>query len=86
MIIFGIVGYILNQFKIDLISLLLGFVLGPRVEVNLKRALISANGRVSDIFNRPLAVIFLTISFLFLFWPLLKKIPEKINRIRGARQ
>jgi putative tricarboxylic transport membrane protein len=73
MIVFGIVGYIFNQLKIDLISLLLGFVLGPHVEVNFKRALIAADGNVGDIFTRPVAVVFLVIAMLFLFWPLIKK-------------
>ena len=73
MIVFAIVGYILNQFKIDMVALIIGFVLGPMVENHLRRALIASNGRFSDIFNRPLAVIFLSVSLLFLFWPLIKK-------------
>jgi putative tricarboxylic transport membrane protein len=74
MIIFGIIGYVLKQLQVDLISLLLGFVLGPLVEVNFKRALIAADGQLSNILTRPVAVVFLLISILFLFWPLIKKL------------
>jgi putative tricarboxylic transport membrane protein len=73
MVTFAIVGYILNQFKIDMVALILGFVLGPMVENHLRRALIASNGRFNDVFNRPLAVIFLAISMVFLFWPFIKK-------------
>jgi putative tricarboxylic transport membrane protein len=72
MVTFAIVGYILNQFKIDMVALILGFVLGPMVENHLRRALIASNGRFTDIFNRPLAVIFLAVSMVFLFWPFIK--------------
>jgi putative tricarboxylic transport membrane protein len=72
MIAFAIIGYILNQFKIDMVALILGFVLGPMVENHLRRALIASKGSFTDIFNRPLAVVFLMVSMLFLFWPFIK--------------
>ena len=73
LIFFAIAGYILNQFKIDMVALILGFVLGPMVENHLRRALIASNGSFSDIFTRPLAVIFLSVSMLCIFWPFVKK-------------
>ncbi len=66
-------GYILNQFKIDLVALILGFVLGPMVENHLRRALIASKGDFSDIFTRPLALVFIAISLLCIFWPFVKK-------------
>jgi putative tricarboxylic transport membrane protein len=76
MVSFAIVGYIFNQFKIDMVCLILGFVLGPMVENHFRRALIAANGNAADIFNRPVAVVFFLISLLFLFWPLIKQLPR----------
>jgi putative tricarboxylic transport membrane protein len=73
LIFFSIIGYILNQFKIDMVALILGFVLGPMVETHLRRALIASNGKFTDIFNRPLAVIFFTVSLVCIFWPFIKK-------------
>jgi putative tricarboxylic transport membrane protein len=72
MVAFAIVGYILNQFKIDMVALILGFVLGPMVENHLRRALIASRGNFGDIFTRPLAVIFLSVSLVCLFWPFIK--------------
>jgi putative tricarboxylic transport membrane protein len=73
LVFFSACGYILHQFKIDMVALILGFVLGPMVENHLRRALIASNGSFADIFTRPLAVIFLSVSLLFLFWPFVKK-------------
>jgi putative tricarboxylic transport membrane protein len=86
LIAFAIFGYILNEFKIDMVSLILGFVLGPMVENHLRRALIASNGSFNDIFTRPLAVVFLVVSLIFLFWPFIKVgvrkiIPAKVRVI-----
>jgi putative tricarboxylic transport membrane protein len=72
LVFFTALGYILNQFKIDIMALILGFVLGPMVETHLRRALIASNNRFDDILNRPIAVFFFVVSLLFLFWPLIK--------------
>ena len=78
MVAFAVVGYILHQFKIDMVALILGFVLGPMVENHLRRALIASNGSFGDILNRPLAMVFLVVSLLFLFWPFIKMGIRKI--------
>jgi putative tricarboxylic transport membrane protein len=82
MVAFAIAGYILKQFKIDMVALILGFVLGPMVENHLRRALIASNGSFADIFNRPLAMVFLSVSLLFLFWPFVKKVVKLVIPVR----
>ena len=84
MLVFGVVGYILHKLNIDLISLLLGFVLGPMVETHFRRGLVAANGKFSAILERPAAVVFLVIALLFLFWPALKKIYLSIRKNPAA--
>jgi putative tricarboxylic transport membrane protein len=74
MVVFATVGYILSQLKIDLVGLVLGFVLGPIVEQHFRRALIAAKGDFTNIFTRPIATVFLVISIIFLFWPLIKRL------------
>ncbi|MDR1933390.1 MAG: tripartite tricarboxylate transporter permease [Spirochaetales bacterium] len=73
LIAFSVIGYILNQFEIDLVSIILGFILGPLVEKYFKIALISEEGRLSSIFEYPVATICLAISCVFLFFPLIVK-------------
>jgi putative tricarboxylic transport membrane protein len=79
LIIFAVVGYILYQLKIDMTTLILGFILGPMIERYMRRALIASEGRFSDLLVRPVAMIFLIISLVFLFWPFIKKGIQRIS-------
>jgi putative tricarboxylic transport membrane protein len=74
MIVFAIVGFILNQFQIDLVSIILGFILGPLVEKYFKLGMISEEGNFASILTHPIAMVCLIISLLFLLWPVLKGI------------
>jgi putative tricarboxylic transport membrane protein len=71
LIVFAIVGYVLNQFKIDLVSIILGFILGPLVEKYFKIGMISEEGNFGAILGHPIAVVCLLISFCFLIWPVI---------------
>ncbi len=44
MLLFGMVGYLLNKFDFEPAPLVLGFVLGPMFEVNLRRSLLMSQG------------------------------------------
>ena len=44
MAVFGLLGYVLRKFKFDIAPLLLAVVLGDRIEVSLRRALIISDG------------------------------------------
>jgi len=80
MIIFGVVGILFHALKIDVISLLLGYVLGPLIEVFFRRAMIASNGQFSAILERPVAVIFLVAAVLFLFSPAIKQLYYLISK------
>jgi len=77
---FGIIGYILNQFEINLVSIILGFILGPLVEQYFKTGMMLSEGDFGAILQRPIAVVFLAVSVLFLVWPLV------VKAIRARRQ
>ena len=44
MAVFGVIGYVLRKLKFDVAPLLLAVVLGDRIELSLRRALIITNG------------------------------------------
>ena len=73
LVIFGLVGYGLKQLGVDLAPVILGFILGPLVERNLRTGLVSSNGQFSAILERPIAVVALIISFMFLASPFIGK-------------
>lgn len=53
---FGVVGYVFARFGMEPAPLLLGFVLGPMMEENLRRALLLSRGDFSTLVTRPLSL------------------------------
>ncbi|QUS37317.1 tripartite tricarboxylate transporter permease [Falsirhodobacter algicola] len=69
----GVVGYALARAKFSPALLLLGFVLGPLIETNLRRALLISRGDAMVFLERPIACGFLLATALLLIWPLLRR-------------
>ena len=63
---FGVVGFILMKLGFPLAPMLLGFVLGPMMEENLRRAMLMARGDPSLFFTRPISLGFLIATVLIL--------------------
>ena len=65
-LIFGLIGYGGRLLVLPLAPLLLGFILGPMLEENLRRALILAGGDFERIVTRPIAGSLLVLTVLVL--------------------
>jgi TctA family transporter len=63
---FGAFGYVLRKLDCEPAPLLLGFVLGPMMEENLRRALMISKGDPSVFVTRPVSAILLVLSALLL--------------------
>ncbi|WP_349687408.1 tripartite tricarboxylate transporter permease [Acidaminococcus sp. DS4831] len=63
-VLFGIIGYSLEKLKYPLPPFILGFVLGGTFEQNLRRGLQIGNGNLFDLFNYPIAILFLVATIL----------------------
>ncbi len=63
---FGVVGYFLVKFGAEPAPLLLGFVLGPLLEENMRRALIISRGDPAIFFERPISAVLLIVGVVFL--------------------
>ena len=59
---FGFIGYIFIKLEMEPAPLLLGFVLGPMMEENLRRALLLSRGDPAVFFTRPISLTLLIIS------------------------
>ena len=65
---FGIIGYVMRLLDFHPAPLLLGFVLGPMMEENLRRALLLSRGDYMVFFERPISAVFLTLTAILLLW------------------
>jgi TctA family transporter len=53
---FGLLGYIFLKFDCEPAPLLLGFILGPMMEENLRRAMVLSRGNMNVFFVRPMSL------------------------------
>jgi putative tricarboxylic transport membrane protein len=68
MIIFGIAGYLFKKFGYEAAPFILGFVLGPMFEVNLRRSLLISQGSFSIFFTRPIALAAIVVCVVLLLF------------------
>lgn len=59
---FAIVGYLFKQFDFPITPMVLGFILGPMAEENLRRALMFSKGSFLPFVTRPISFGFLLVS------------------------
>jgi putative tricarboxylic transport membrane protein len=77
MIGFGAFGYLMKKFEYEGAPLILAFILGPMLEVNLRKSLIMSQGDFSIFFVRPLSAVFLLLALLLLASPLIPGMGKK---------
>ena len=75
--IFAIVGYIFYKLSCEPAPLLLGFILGPMMEENLRRALLLSRGDWSTFLTRPLSAGLLVAAALMVVVVMLPSIKNK---------
>jgi TctA family transporter len=74
---FGFIGYLFNKLSVEPAPLLLGFILGPMMEENLRRALLLSRGDWSVVVTRPLSASLLAVAALLLVIVLLPAVKAK---------
>jgi len=81
----GILGYILMKLDCPPAPLILGFVLGPLMEENLRRALLISRGDPTVFFTRPISLGFMIASIVILITMILPSIRKrKIAAFEGG--
>ncbi len=76
MLLFGVLGFIMKRAGFPLAPVILGFILGPIVETNLRRGLQRSDGSFTPFFTEPISGLFLLITLLVLGLTLYKKIRQ----------
>jgi len=80
-IFFGVLGYLMRRFSFEPAPLVLAFVLGPMMELNLSKALILfGTGNPLHFFTRPISGVLLAFALVVLLYPLIRLLWKK--RIR----
>jgi TctA family transporter len=64
----GAMGYLLAVLRFEAAPMLLGFVLGPLMEENLRRALLLSRGDMATFVDRPISAGFLAFGLAIMLW------------------
>jgi putative tricarboxylic transport membrane protein len=78
---FGVIGYWLIKHDFEPAPLLLGFVLGPLMEENLRRAMLIARGDATVFFTRPISGGLLTVAIILLILAAMPKIRRRRDEV-----
>ncbi|MEW9031234.1 MAG: tripartite tricarboxylate transporter permease [Planifilum fimeticola] len=73
LIAFGVIGMVLARHEYPLAPLVLGLVLGPMIENNMRRALTASNGDFMIFLEKPVSLAFLLFALLWMILPLVLK-------------
>ncbi|MBO9128794.1 tripartite tricarboxylate transporter permease [Bacillus sp. 165] len=73
----GVAGYFLTKHDYPIAPLVLGLVLGPMIENNMRRALTISNGQYSTFFTHPVSSIFLLAAVIWILIPIFMKLRGK---------
>ena len=81
---FGILGFVWMKLECSPVPMMLGFVLGPMMEENLRRALLISRGDPSVFVTRPISLAFIIATVLILIVmvvPAVRKAAERYHRL-----
>lgn len=84
LLIFGFLGYAMNRFEFPLAPFVLGFILGPIIETNLRRGLSFSGGNFWSIFTRPISCVFLILTVAAILLPLAKQVSVVLRKNGGS--
>ncbi len=78
-IFFGLAGYLFRKLGCEVAPLILGFLLGPMIEENFRRALMFSRGSPSIFFESPISVVFLAAALLAVLLMIIPSVRRKKN-------
>jgi putative tricarboxylic transport membrane protein len=82
---FGVLGLVLRQLNFPMAPLILGVVLGPILDTNLRRGLVLSDGSLMPFFTRPISVV-LWVLILITFLIGTPAVVNGVKRLFGRRK
>jgi putative tricarboxylic transport membrane protein len=81
---FGCLGFMMRRYGLPIVPAVIGLILGPAAERQMRTALQISNGEISGLFNTWFSRILYLIIAVVLLWPLVRRIlPARLGGTRG---
>ena len=72
-LVMGVLAYYLRKHDFPVVTLLLGFILGPNLEEFLRRSLTLSNGNPATFFTNPDSLFFVLLTAVFVYFLVIRK-------------
>lgn len=72
-LVMGVLAYIMRRNGFPIVTMLLGFILGPNLEEFLRRSLTLSNGNPMTFFTSPDSLFFVVLTVIFIYFLAIKK-------------
>jgi TctA family transporter len=82
---FGFLGYVFTRIELDPAPLILGFILGPMLEENFRRALLLSRGSFTTFVTRPISGALFGLIAIFVAWQVIAFFLQ-VQRAGAAQQ
>ena len=76
---FGLLCYLFMRLDLDAAPLMLGFILGPMLEENFRRAMLISRGSFSPFATRPIAGSLMAVIVVFVLWQIVGAVRKSRN-------
>jgi len=80
MLLFGAIGFLMRKWAYEGAPLLLALVLGPKLEVSFRQSLMISHGDFGIFINRPISMVFLLATSVFLAIPILRTASKYLKK------
>ncbi len=74
LLVFGLLGLMMRRFGLPVLPLIIGVILGPRIERQLRQALQLAGGDWTGLFTEPVAIVVYVLMVVLLLMPLVLRL------------
>jgi len=82
---FGILGFLMEKAKIPLGPFIIGLILGPIAESNIRSGLMMSDGSFMPVITRPLSLTFVIIALITLIWTLYRELKHQRTMREAGR-
>jgi TctA family transporter len=80
--VFGLIGYVFMRLGLEAAPLMLGFILGPMLEENFRRAMLLSRGSLSIFVSRPISGTLVALIAAFFAWQFV----SFVRQVRRTRE
>ncbi|MCW1823827.1 hypothetical protein OLG66_23175, partial [Mycobacterium senegalense] len=77
LLVFGLLGLMMRRFGLPVLPLIIGVILGPRIERQLRQSLQLGGGDWTSLFTEPVAIVTYVLMAILLLMPLVLKLMHR---------